>query len=418
MITDANRCDVKLADANLKIDIDGNVHIGIVVTEYNNVKNSKLFSFDYGDIKIQHDTPGNWELVIPGENINLNLDVNVNAKNISINKMWTASITFNYSTINTVSEKYSSKLTEFNETITLDEKKNENGKLGLWTYIDDISILKKHGWLKTKTLTNHKDGSLIDKQYLALDKISNSIKEKEDEILGVRVYVYERNPANENYKGKYYLYVDLVNKKAPYNDIYLETKTIKLGIMDPIDKISLNPLVINVPNAYVINTLASTENNKAINLDTNTFNKRFAIGTQGASSTDWQTVSSIWNSKQYPFFKFTKQLDIVAKNNSWYNGVLANYEQSYTSDSVNYLKTSMTLKNGFAFKKDFTGINNQNYATSTSNKIDFLMTVTYSENNGNGSLFYANSSLDHGNIDIVSYQKTILDNAIIPNKKD
>lgn len=391
IIKDANIENVSLANADLKIDVSGNIHIGLEVTN-------------------QVNSMTKWELVIPANVIQINTNLNINGiyNGVAITK---GDMNFVYSNINGQEMVSFTEQAKAKEIITLKEKENVNNQLGLWTNIGDKDILSQLNWLNNNAnLESHKDGSKVDASALNLDQIKQDLglEANQNEILGLVITMDSRKPSDATFTGSYEIYLQVKKQSTTESDINLATSTIKV-----VPKTNTNQkLQLLVPNAFTLDAISgTTENDFVIRPLVSKTNAQIQIGlgAKGIQKTDWVSIMEA-NMTKANFSRVSSHFEKVftVETNPYINGVYLTYDHAWLSTNENnkiyksMITTVAKLKPGYIFKTNFDGLKGKYNGKNDKQEITFMFGVNYTEKDQNG-VFYVDNSLAPQQIKVTNF---------------
>lgn len=369
-IGDLGTKKVNLADADIKVDFNGNLLIPFFIDD------SQVMRLNDGTRQIN-----NYYLFVPSSNIKFTPIINLEAAYGQDNSI-SQEVSFIYTVTNAVEIETTFKedvVTDKN-IITLDEKGNSSNSIGLWERVSDVDILTKLGWLRNVSDLgdNHVDGSAIDATLLNEDLIISDLKIDgltKEKLLGIEIEMNQREVSQADYNGEYNILVSTTLQNVQDTDLNLNFNTYKIVSQVNAGGVD-HPLQVNVPNAYILDTFLDGGKFKKIDLaffDNQSFEmgfKDFSSDTTGGIRANLQDnkISS----------KFINKIDqsYKSKGISFQNGVIVRYSSNtWDANQETYFKEtislSVQLKKGFAFKSNFSiSVSNESVKYNNPNKLN------------------------------------------------
>ena len=351
-IGDLGTKKVNLADADIKVDFNGNLLIPFFTDD------SQVMRLNDGTRQIK-----NYYLFVPSSNIKFNPIINLEAAYGQDNSI-SQEVSFIYTVTNAVEieSTFKEDVATNKNIITLDEKENSGNSIGLWERVSDVDILTKLGWLRNVSdLGNdHVDGSAIDATFLNEDLIISDLKIDgltKEKLLGIEIEMNQREVSQPDYNGEYNILVSTTLKNVQDTDLNLNFNTYKIVSQVNPDG-AHHPLQVNVPNAYILDTFLEGDKFKKINL---AFfdNQSFEMGFKDFSTNTTEGIrANLMDNKISS--KFINKIDqsYKSKGISFQNGVIVRYSSNtWDANQDQYFKEtislSVQLKKGFAFKSNF-----------------------------------------------------------------
>ncbi|WPL39440.1 hypothetical protein [Malacoplasma iowae] len=403
-ITNLGDKKASLADADIKVDENGNLLVAIKTEEATktNIDRSKR------DVKT---TTTNYTLSIPSNVINFNPTINLKAS-FGNNQSTSAEVVFTYTVTSTplIEQTFATNANN-KKAITLAEMAtSDSDSIGLWKTVTDEGILKALGWLDSnKSLEEgHVDGDGIDSTLLKEDTIISDLgingltKEK---LLGIQIEMKQRDVSKIDYNGEYNIIVSTTLNNGQNTDLNLNFNTYKI-VSQKSESEMQHPLQVNVPNAYYIDSYIGQQND----------------GSQYRTVLDL-TIGSENNLLSTPFKIAGKNVENGSNNNNnkyiednFKNQTILNAFIKHVNNQINQSK-HFNLLNGFDLKLSETnGIVHRGETNQTGNFISGYEKVITLELTLRKGFTYVKKSLD--NFAISQSNKTIkLSNSSISNKK-
>lgn len=387
-IGDLGTKKVNLADADIKVDFDGNLLIPFFTDD------SQVMRLNDGTRQIN-----NYYLFVPSSNIKFNPIINLEAAYGQDNSI-SQEVSFIYTVTNAVEieSTFKEDVATNKNIITLDEKENSANSIGLWERVSDVDILTKLGWLRNVSDlgSNHVDGSGIDATFLNEDLIISDLKIDgltKEKLLGIEIEMNQREVSQADYNGEYNILVSTTLQNVQDTDLNLNFNTYKI-----VSQVNANgvhhPLQVNVPNAYILDTFLDAGKFKKIDL---VFfdNQSFEMGFKDFSS---DTTSGIRANLQDNKIssKFINKIDesYKSKGISFQNGVIVRYSSNtWDANQDTFFKEtislSVQLKKGFAFKNNFSiSVSNESVKYNNPNKLNVAsFCIDNNTNNGITAIF-------------------------------
>lgn len=369
-IGDLGTKKVNLADADIKVDFNGNLLIPFFTDD------SQVMRLNDGTRQIT-----NYYLFVPSSNIKFNPTINLEAAYGQDNSI-SQEVSFIYTVTNAVEIESTFKegVATNKNIITLDEKENSSNSIGLWERVSDVDILTKLGWLRNVSDLgdNHVDGSGIDATFLNEDLIISDLKIDgltKEKLLGIEIEMNQREVSQADYNGEYNILVSTTLQNVQDTDLNLNFNTYK--IVSQVNAGGVHhPLQVNVPNAYILDTFLDGGKFKKIDLDF--FNgQSFEMGFKDFSSDTTNGIrANLMDNKISS--KFINEIDqsYKSKGISFQNGVIVRYSSNtWDANQEQYFKEtislSVQLKKGFAFKSNFSiSVSNESVKYNNPNKLN------------------------------------------------
>ncbi len=350
-IGDLGTKKVNLADADIKVDFNGNLLIPFFTDD------SQVMRLNDGTRQIQ-----NYYLFVPSSNIKFNPTINLEAAYGQDNSI-SQEVSFIYTVTNAVEIESTFKedvVTQKN-IITLDEKENSPNSIGLWERVSDVDILTKLGWLRNVSDLgdNHVDGSAIDATLLNEDLIISDLKIDgltKEKLLGIEIEMNQREVSQADYNGEYNILVSTTLQNVQDADLNLNFNTYKIVSQVNADGVH-HPLQVNVPNAYILDTFL--DGGKFKKIDLNFFdNQSFEMGFKDLSDTTAGIRANLNDNKISSNFINKIDQSYKSKGISFQNGVIVRYSSNTWDGNQDMffretISLSVQLKKGFAFKSNF-----------------------------------------------------------------
>lgn len=382
---------IKLADVELSIDDEQNkILIGLELSNQ-----MELYSFKNAIIENNN----KYILQIPDNNIDLNIPANITAKNG--NQKTTGKISFQYSIQHIIEEK---KL-ELSD-IQLPQKNGDE----LYKKITNDDIINQLKWNKEEISTKDEDILEEDSDFITFDKlnkqkvISDLGLTKNEDLLAIKITMEQRNPSENNFNGEYKIEAEVMNKN---NSDSLSFKTYKYykNIEEKEKTKSYTPFQLQVPNAYILDTVTSesleldepqaeTDPNIYRYIDQSFITTPFVMGSKNVTSKSnnieetQQTKAIKQNLQQEKTFK--RFIDTIEKqqktlNKMIFNGITFTFEDAKKHNAMtNGFKTvislNIQLKKGFYFKNSFTKNENKYNTQDRNSKVLFGINYTTDSN--------------------------------------
>lgn len=387
-IGDLGTKKVNLADADIKVDFNGNLLIPFFTDD------SQVMRLNDGTRQIK-----NYYLFVPSSNIKFNPIINLEAAYGEDNSI-SQEVSFIYTVTNAVEieSTFKEDVATNKNIITLDEKANSANSIGLWERVSDVDILTKLGWLGNVSDlgNNHVDGSAIDATLLNEDLIISDLKIDgltKEKLLGIEIEMNQREVSQADYNGEYNILVSTTLQNVQDTDLNLNFNTYKIVSQVNTDG-AHHPLQVNVPNAYILDTFLDGGKFKKIDLDFFD-NQSFEMGFKDFSSdTTGGIRANLMDNKISS--KFINKIDqsYKSKGISFQNGVIVRYS-SNTWDGIQdmyfreTISLSVQLKKGFAFKSNFSiSVSNEQVKYNNPNKLNVSsFCINNNPNNGNAAIF-------------------------------
>lgn len=369
-IGDLGTKKVNLADADIKVDFDGNLLIPFFTDD------SQVMRLNDGTRQIK-----NYYLFVPSSNIKFNPIINLEAAYGEDNSI-SQEVSFIYTVTNAVEieSTFKEDVVTNKNIITLDEKGNSANSIGLWERVSDVDILTKLGWLRNVSdLGNdHVDGSAIDATLLNEDLIISDLKIDgltKEKLLGIEIEMNQREVSQADYNGEYNILVSTTLQNVQDTDLNLNFNTYKIVSQVNEDGVG-HPLQVNVPNAYILDTFLDGGKFKKIDL---AFfdNESFEMGFKDFSSDTTGGIRANLEDNKISS-KFINKIDqsYKSKGISFQNGVIVRYSSNtWDANQDTYFKEtislSVQLKKGFAFKSNFSiSVSNKSVKYNNPNKLN------------------------------------------------
>ena len=369
-IGDLGTKKVNLADADIKVDFDGNLLIPFFTDD------SQVMRLNDGTRQIK-----NYYLFVPSSNIKFNPIINLEAAYGEDNSI-SQEVSFIYTVTNAVEieSTFKEDVVTKKNIITLDEKGNSDNSIGLWERVSDVDILTKLGWLGNVSDlgNNHVDGSAIDATFLNEDLIISDLKIDgltKEKLLGIEIEMNQREVSQADYNGEYNILVSTTLQNIQDTDLNLNFNTYKIVSQVNADGVH-HPLQVNVPNAYILDTFLDGGKFKKIDLaffDNQSFEMGFKDFTN--NTTDGIRANLMDNKISSKFINKIDQ-SYKSKGISFQNGVIVRYSSNtWDANQDQYFKEtislSVQLKKGFAFKSNFSiSVSNEHVKYNNPNKLN------------------------------------------------
>lgn len=390
-IGDLGTKKVNLADADIKVDFDGNLLIPFFTDD------SQVMRLNDGTRQIK-----NYYLFVPSSNIKFNPIINLEAAYGQDNSI-SQEVSFIYTVTNAVEieSTFKEDVATNKNIITLDEKKNSANSIGLWERVSDVDILTKLGWLRNVSDlgNNHVDGSAIDATFLNEDLIISDLKIDgltKEKLLGIEIEMNQREVSQADYNGEYNILVSTTMQNVQDTDLNLNFNTYK--IVSQVNAGGVHhPLQVNVPNAYILDTFLDAGKFKKIDLPFFD-NQSFEMGFRDFSSDTTSGIrANLMDNKISS--KFIDKIDqsYKSKGISFQNGVIVRYSSNTWDGNQDMyfretISLSVELKKGFAFKSNFSiSASNESVKYNNPNKLNVASFCIDSNPNNTIAAIFRNS---------------------------
>lgn len=387
-IGDLGTKKVNLADADIKVDFNGNLLIPFFTDD------SQVMRLNDGTRQIN-----NYYLFVPSSNIKFNPIINLEAAYGQDNSI-SQEVSFIYTVTNAVEieSTFKEDVIAKKNIITLDEKGNSSNSIGLWERVSDVDILTKLGWLRNVSDlgSNHVDGSAIDSTFLNEDLIISDLKIDgltKEKLLGIEIEMNQREVSQADYNGEYNILVSTTLQNVQDTDLNLNFNTYKIVSQVNADGVH-HPLQVNVPNAYILDTFLDAGKFKKIDLAF--FGEQsFEMGFKDFTSNTTGGIKANLEDDKISS-KFINKIDesYKSKGISFQNGVIVRYSSNtWDANQDQYFKEtislSVQLKKGFAFKSNFSiSVNNESVKYNNPNKLNIAsFCIDNNTNNGITAIF-------------------------------
>ena len=221
-------------------------------------------------------------------------------------------------------------------------------------------------------------------------KIDGLTKEK---LLGIEIEMNQREVSQADYNGEYNILVSTTLQNVQDTDLNLNFNTYKIVSQVNADGVH-NPLQVNVPNAYILDTFLDAGKFKKIDL---AFfeNQSFEMGFKDFTSNTTGGIKANLEDDKISS-KFINKIDesYKSKGISFQNGVIVRYSSNtWDANQDQYFKEtislSVQLKKGFAFKSNFSiSVNNESVKYNNPSKLNVAsFCIDNNTNNGITAIF-------------------------------